>query len=89
MLAFLSVETTTGLVIHDLRLMTGRDGPWVAPPAKLQVDKDGQPRIDTAGKKLYSPLIEFRDAPTAARFKREILEAIRRQHPEVLDGAVS
>jgi hypothetical protein len=32
MLAFMSVETAAALVIHDLRPMTGRDGPWVATP---------------------------------------------------------
>jgi hypothetical protein len=89
MLAFLSVATPSGIISHDWRLMVGRDGPWIAPPSKLHIDKDGQPRTDIAGRKLYSPLIEFRDARTAARFKRQVLEAIRRQHPEVLEGVVS
>jgi hypothetical protein len=77
------------MMSHDWRLMIGREAPWIAPPSKLQVDKDGQPRSDTVGKKLYASLIEFRDALTAARFKQQILEAIRRQHPEVLNGGMT
>jgi hypothetical protein len=88
MLAFLSVTTPSGIISHDWRLMAGWDGPWIAPPSKLHIDKDGQPRTDTTGRKLYSPLIEFGDTRTAARFKRQVLEAIRRQHPEVLQGGV-
>jgi len=57
MLAFLSVTTPSGIISHDWRLRVSRDGPWIAPPSKLHIDKDGQRRIDTAGKKLYSPLI--------------------------------
>jgi hypothetical protein len=87
-LAFLLVTTASGILSHDW-LMIGREEPWITPPSELQVDKDGQSRSDTAGKKLYSPLIEFRDARTAARFKQQILEAIRRQRPEVLDGGMT
>jgi hypothetical protein len=85
MIAFLSVQTSSGMILHDLRLMTGHDGFWIALPSKLLVDADGQPRTDLAGKKQYAPLIEFHDAKVAANFKRQVLDAVRREHPELLD----
>jgi DNA-binding cell septation regulator SpoVG len=38
MVAFLSVELSSGMVVHDLRLMIGKNGPWIA------VNKDARSR---------------------------------------------
>jgi DNA-binding cell septation regulator SpoVG len=86
MLAFLSVETPSGLVIHDCRLMAGRNGAWIAMPSKPQVDRDGNPRLDANGKALYSPVVEFANRAAADRFRDLVLDALRRQHPEALAG---
>jgi DNA-binding cell septation regulator SpoVG len=89
MLAFLAIETTSGLILHDLRLMAGRNGAWVAMPSKPQIDRDGQPRLDENGRQTYSQIVEFRDRATADKFRDQVIDAIQRQHPEVIeeDGA--
>ena len=85
MLAFLSIETASGLILHDLRLLAGRNGVWVAMPSKLQIDRDGNPRLDANGRQTYSQIVEFRDRAASDRFRDMIFEASRRQHPEVLE----
>jgi hypothetical protein len=86
MLAFLSVETASGMIIHDLRLITGRNGTWIAMPSKPQLDRDGNPRLDANGRPTYSQIVEFRDRATADKFRDLVIEALRQQHPEALDG---
>jgi hypothetical protein len=42
-----------GLILNDLPLMTGKNGLWIALPAKKQFDRDGNPRVDTNGKPAH------------------------------------
>jgi hypothetical protein len=87
LLGYLDVETPSGMVIHDCRLMRGpADKYWIAMPATRQTDRDGQPRLDATGKQLWLPVVEFRDRTTADRFRDLVLDALRRQHPEAFDG---
>jgi DNA-binding cell septation regulator SpoVG len=50
-LGFLSIELGSGLVINDLKLMTGpKGGHWLAMPSIKAVDRDGQPIVNAKGK---------------------------------------
>jgi hypothetical protein len=88
MLGFLSAELPSKQIIHELKLMRGSKGKhWVALPAIKQLDQDGKPRLNAAtGKPLWSPIIEFADRATYDAFQAMIIEALRRAHPEALDG---
>lgn len=59
LIAFFTAELSSGMIINDLKLMTGKNGYWIALPAQWQFDRDSQPRTDINGKALYSPVIEF------------------------------
>jgi DNA-binding cell septation regulator SpoVG len=56
LIGFCSVQLPSGMIVHDLRLMTGKNGHWIALPAMKQVDRDGRPRTDSNGKAIYSPI---------------------------------
>jgi hypothetical protein len=86
LLGFCSVELMSGMVINDLRIMTGKNGLWVAMPAQRQLDRDGQPKSDVNGKAIYNQLIEFRDRATSNRFAAMILDLIRGAHPDAFEG---
>jgi DNA-binding cell septation regulator SpoVG len=86
LLGFASVELLSGMIVNELRIMTGKRGPWVAMPAQRQTDKDGRPRLDANGKPIYAQMIEFRDRATADRFGRTILDLVQRHQPEVFDA---
>jgi len=86
LLGYADVHLPSGLVINGLRIMTGRNGLWVAMPAQKQLDRDGQPRLDGNGKPVYSQIVEFKDKATADRFAELVLGLIRRENPDALDG---
>jgi hypothetical protein len=72
------------MVINDLRLMTGKRGPWVAMPAQKQLDRNGQPRADVNGKPICSQLIDSAIARLPiglARWSSVLLVSV---HPDAL-----
>jgi hypothetical protein len=85
MLGFCSVQLASGMIIHDIRIMTGKNGLWVAMPAERQLGAAGRPRFDANGKLLFNQIIEFKDRQTADRFSATIVELVRRKHPCNLD----
>jgi len=87
MLGFLSIGMDSGLISHGWRLMSGKDGPWLAPPSKARVDRDGNKLTSADGKPIFDNLVEFRSKAIADRFREQVLNAIRRDCPNLLDGA--
>jgi len=86
-LAFLSIETPSGIVINDAKLMRGPNGDhWLAMPSQKRLDRDGKPVIGQSGKTLYTEFVGFRDRSVRDRFTTAAVEAVRREHPEALDG---
>ena len=43
MLGFVDVQLASGLIVNGLRLMTGKNGLWIALPATKRVDQAGAP----------------------------------------------
>jgi hypothetical protein len=86
LLGFASVQLASGMILHDLRVMTGKNGLWVAMPAQKQFDREGQPRLDGNGKAIYSQIAEFVDWVTADRFGAMVLELVQRARPDDLAG---
>jgi DNA-binding cell septation regulator SpoVG len=86
-LGFLSVELASGLILNDLRLMTGKNGHWIAMPAGKLLVRDGNPRLDVNDKPIFSQLIEFRDGATADRFNEMVIALVRAADPTLSDGA--
>lgn len=86
LLGFLSVELASGLILNDLRLMTGKNGHWIAMPSQKQLDRDGNPRVDANGKPLFNQLIEFRNRATADRFAEMVIALVRAADPTFPNG---
>ena len=87
LIGFCSVELASGMVANDLRVMTGKNGPWAATPAQKQFDPDGNPRLDPNGKAIFKPIIEFRDRSTADRIEALVIELVRAAHLDAIDAA--
>jgi hypothetical protein len=85
LLGFVTVELASGIVLGDLRIMTGKSGLWIAMPAIKQIDRNGNPRLDASGRSLFNQIIEFRDRKTSDRFNRTVLDLMRAAHPEALE----
>jgi DNA-binding cell septation regulator SpoVG len=85
-LGFLSIEHPSGLIIHQCKLMVGAKGArWVATPAVRETDNQGNIKLDINSKPVWQPIVEFRDKPTRQRWQDQILEVLRKAHPEVFD----
>jgi DNA-binding cell septation regulator SpoVG len=84
-LAFLDVETPSGLIIRDSKLMRGQNGDhWLAMPSQKRLDRDGNSVVGQNGKALYQEFVGFRDRAIRDRFTAAVLAAVRREHPEAL-----
>jgi hypothetical protein len=75
------------MVANDLRVMTGKNGPWAATPAQKQLDPNGNPRLDPNGKAIFKPIIEFRDRATADRIGALVIELVRAAYLDAIDAA--
>jgi DNA-binding cell septation regulator SpoVG len=87
MVGFLSVETASGLIIHNLKLMRGPEGLlWIGMPDAKRRDRDDRLVLGDDGKVIWDPIIEFRNHKVRDRFNEVVLEALRRAHPECFHG---
>ena len=69
--------------------MRGQNGPWIAMPAQKQLDRDGQPRVDAAGKPLFNQIIEFATGPRAPGFNEMVIALVRAADPTFPNGGES
>jgi hypothetical protein len=83
---FADIELPSGLVLHDVAIFAGRNGPWASLPSKPVLDQDGRHRINIAGKPQYAPVAEWRSRELADRFSADVTELVRAAHPDALDG---
>jgi DNA-binding cell septation regulator SpoVG len=82
-LGYVDVELPSGMIVNGCKLMVGPNGRhWVALPSQKQTNRDGTPRLDTAGKQTWADIIEFVGRDAREKFQNLVLEALRRAHPE-------
>jgi DNA-binding cell septation regulator SpoVG len=84
LLGFAKVELPSGMVIADVTILSGLNGPWASPPSKPMVGSDGIALKDANGKLRYMPIIEFTSKEIRNRFSTSVIEALRVAHPEAL-----
>lgn len=82
-LGYLDIELPSGMITNSCKLMVGQNGkPWVAMPSERQLDRDGNPRLDTNGKQLWTSIIGFASRAARDRFNELVLAALQHQHPD-------
>jgi hypothetical protein len=66
-----------GWRINGVPVFRRGDGSWSAgAPTSPQIDRDGRQRTDLAGKRLYSPLLQFETAQARERWQSAVLGAL-------------
>lgn len=83
---FVSVELACGLVLIDLPVFIGPNGPWAALPRKAVLDTERRQKLDANGQPTFQPIAEWRSRDLADRFSAAIIELVRKAHPGALDG---
>lgn len=85
LIGFASVKLPIGLVITDIPICTSHGKSWAALPSKLMVDRDGQPMVDSAGKRKYVPILSWSDRETSNKWSEAVIALVNEAHPGALD----
>jgi hypothetical protein len=80
------VELPNGLVIRDVAVFVGKNGPWCGLPSKPQIDSAGVVKRDANSRPAYSSILEWKSREIADRFSAEVIALILERCPDTLDG---
>ncbi len=81
LIGFAKVELPSGLILIDVSILAGPNGPWASPPSKPMIGRDGVAMRDDAGKARYAPVVEFAGKDVRDRFSAGVITALRAAHP--------
>jgi hypothetical protein len=85
-LAWQLIRKNTMRGVVDVELVSP-NGPWVALPAKVQIDRDGIVRRNLAtGKPEYARVLKWRDSATRDKFSAAVIKLLLERHPRALDA---
>ncbi len=82
---FASVELPIGLVIKDVSVLIGKNGPFAALPSKPVLDREGRHVKSDGTKGQYAAILEWRDRNLSTRFSAAVVELVSAAHPDALD----
>jgi hypothetical protein len=66
----------SGIVLRECSLHEKDGKRWIGLPSKPQLDPEGRHRIDTAGKRMYVPIVEIAGKDERARFQQAAVAAV-------------
>jgi len=79
------VSTPAGIIFHDVSIHE-RSGMWFAVPSRRPVlGPDGRQARDPSGRQVWAPVMSFRTDDLRDKFSAAVIQALRRQHPEVFE----
>lgn len=82
---FCTVRFPSGMIVADVTLHRSSGKLWASPPSKPMLDRDGVVMRDAeTGKIRYSPIITFASKEIRDRWSAQVVEAVRRAHPEAV-----
>ncbi len=83
---FCRIRMPSGMVLHDVAIhQKGEAAAWAAPASKPQLDRDGNVKRAGDGKIQYVPIVAFASRELRDKFSKQVIEAVRRTHPEAFD----
>lgn len=84
-----SVTLGRALRVNDVMVLTSNGRTWANLPSKPQIGKDGVALKDDRGKFRYSPILEWQDKESLARFSAAVISAIEAAHGPIASMAGS
>jgi hypothetical protein len=86
-LGLLDLELPSGLQILDIRFGIGPRGTaYLMMPSEKMRDRDDRVLLDDRNKPRWRCFVDFRNKDVRERFQDQVLEALRRAHPELFAG---
>jgi hypothetical protein len=86
---FVDLELGIGLQIPECSLHVKNGRAWVGVPVKPMVDADGRHMVGQTGKKLYRPVLAWRDKRLSDAFDKAVIKLVLEKHPGALDGGAT
>jgi DNA-binding cell septation regulator SpoVG len=80
---FARIELDVGLVIPNIRILVGSNGPFATLPEQ-PVIKDGQVQRDDAARPVYVPTVSWKDRATGDKFSSAVISLLLAQYPNAL-----
>jgi hypothetical protein len=71
-----------GVVLIGCQVLNGVQGPWVSPPSRPVLGRDGCVQRDANGKQRFAATVEFASRALRDRFSAGVIAALRAAHPE-------
>jgi hypothetical protein len=80
------VELDIGLVIPDIRVLVGSNGPFVTLPEKPVLVGDKLKRDISTNKPVYVPTVFWKDRTTGDKFSAAVIKLLLAKYPTALGG---
>ncbi|WP_114910734.1 hypothetical protein [Acidibrevibacterium fodinaquatile] len=81
---FVTVSMPSGMIVREVSIGQSHGRAWAMPPSKPMIDRNGCVMLDDAGRRRYSPVIEFISKSVRDRWSSSVVDALREAHPEAL-----
>jgi hypothetical protein len=78
---FCRLQVPSALIIRDVAVSVGRNGPRTNLPAKCRISQDGGQKTDVGRRPAYVPTLEWRDSAVADRFGKAAIALLRSTQP--------
>ena len=82
LLGFAKIQFTSGLIIDGIAVQRAGHRVWATPPARPRI-ADNALVHDPRGRLKYQQLIEFANHGVRASWNRQVLRAVRAEHPDL------
>jgi hypothetical protein len=84
---FADVQFASGLILREIAVHVAGSRAWASPPSRQWVKDNAVVFDETTGKAKWECLIDFANHGTRASWSRQVIAAVREEHPEALAGA--
>ena len=82
LLGFAKIQFTSGLIIGEIAIQRSGNRVWASPPARPWIEDNALMR-DHRGRPRYQSLIDFANHGVRASWNRQVLRAVRAEHPDL------
>jgi len=83
---FAKVRIGRSLIVSDITVLAGANGPWASLPSKPIIGRDGTAQRDATGRQRYTPILEWADRDAGDRFSAAVVVAVRAAHGDAALG---
>jgi hypothetical protein len=82
LIGFAKIQFSSGLTIAEIAVHRAGSRMWAAPPSRPWLDNNALV-LDDRGRPKYQPIISFANHGVQSSWSRQVLKALREEHPDL------